>query len=109
MCRILRPAGMNVPTYALPDASVVSLVSRCPVRLTNTMAPKQYEPVKFGDPFNPHSVDGHRGLLAKRAEGLWWKDNEGQRLVAIEAARPMRIKLWESLRRIIGSTRPKRR
>ncbi len=66
------------------------------------LPPKQHAPVKFGEPFNPKSVEGvqlarQEAIQNRRAEKRL-KELAAQRL----AARPFRMKLPQWLRGVVG-------
>ena len=66
------------------------------------VAMKQHAPVKFGEPFDPKSVDGVRLARRMQAEARCRREMNVERAAALEAAKPLRLVLWDTLRDLVG-------
>ena len=66
---------------------------------------KQYEPIRFGEPYNPRSVEGHRDAVAAALETRRFNKMMKEQEALIEALRPLHIKLLDKLRRALTSSR----
>lgn len=76
------------------------------MRELKSRTPKQYAPVKFGEPFNPNSVEGVQ-MRRRQAAAIRRRKEEEAELAEIDAeqaaeearraARPWLLKVWDRL------------
>ncbi len=67
--------------------------------------PKQHAPVKFGEPFNPKSVEGVRAARQEAFENRRAEKMLKELAVKRLAGRPLRVRLWEKLSRVVARSK----
>lgn len=58
---------------------------------------RRYKPIKFGDPYDPRTVEGHYYAVKAAAEERQFKRMMKEREALREAMKPLHVKLWEWL------------
>ena len=58
---------------------------------------RQYAPVRFGEPYDPRSVEGHRNAVLEAREVREFREMKRRRVDAEAAARPWHEKLLHSM------------
>ena len=62
---------------------------------------KRYKPIRFGDPYDPRSVEGHINAVSDAAEARRFNRKVKQREAEREAEKPLHVILYEKLQQLV--------